>query len=289
MSDRPTRAVPVLDLALSLDFYVERIGLTLIARHPDAAHLQTPFGHILLAGPGAGDIAPYMAPTYETLAPGAVLHLYAPDIEAMAQRLPETSLVRTDWGGRRLELPDLNGYTVSFWTESDLTEAQMLALFASVPDRLERALDGLSEAELDLVRGPGKWSIRLIVHHMADATIDLTPRLRMAIGEPGRLFQTNVYSPRSAATGLHSGQRPVGPSVALVRAVHEHLLQLVEHVSDALQAYTVNEAGSKAFVGRTMGMLAAHGAGHIDQIWQTRRVHGLGDTMRAKADSETPG
>jgi catechol 2,3-dioxygenase-like lactoylglutathione lyase family enzyme len=275
MNSMPTRAIPVQELSQSLDFYVERLGLKLIERYPDAAHLQTPFGHILLAGPGAGDLAPYMAPIYETVKPGAVLYLFAPDIEAMAQRLPETSIIRTDWGERRLELPDPNGYSISFWTENDLTPTQMLELFGSVPDRMERALDGLGEAQLDLVRAPGKWSIRLIVHHVADSAIDSLSRLRYAVAEPGRLFHANPYSPDSSAAGLCSGRRPVGPSVALLRAVHEHMLQLVEHVPGALEAYTVNEAGTKAAVGRTMGMLAAHAAGHVDQIWQTRRVHGL--------------
>lgn len=275
MQAKPTRAIPVRDLAESLAFYVEKLGLTLIQRHPGAAHLQTPFGHILLAGPAAGDVTPYMAPAYSTVKPGAILYLHAPDIEAMAQRLPEAPLIRTEWGERKLELPDPNGYTISFWTENDLSREQMLTLFRAAPDRLERALDGLTEAQLDLVRAPGKWSIRQIVHHIADSAFGAIARLRYAVAEPGRLLHPNPYDPDRWDAGLCSERRPIGPSVLLFRAAHAHMLQLIEYVPDALERYTVNEAGAQAAVGRSVGMLAAHAAGHVEQIWETRRVHRL--------------
>ncbi|MEW8979263.1 MAG: DinB family protein [Symbiobacterium sp.] len=275
MGNRPTRAIPVRDLEQSLRFYTERLGFRLVTRYPDAAHLETPAGHVLLAGPSAGDLANYLAPHGTAVRPGAVLYFFTPDLDATARGLPEAVLVRTDWGERKLELPDPDGYTVSFWTENDLTPEQALALFRSAPERLEAALEGLTEAQLDLARAPGKWSIRQIVHHMTDSAVGAIAGLRYAIAEPGRLYRPNPYSPDAWDEGLHSHRRPVGPSVALFRAVHEHLVQLIEYVPGALERYTVNEAGTKMTVGRMVGMLACHAAGHTEQIWETRRVHGI--------------
>lgn len=275
MSSKPTRAILVQDLAVSLEFYVQRLGLKLVQPFPDAAHLETAFGHVLLAGPSVADLARYMAPTYEVVKPGAVIYLFTPDIEATARQIPEAPLVRTDWGERRLQLTDPNGYTISYWTENDLTPEQMLALFRAAPDRLDEALAGLTEAELDLVRAPGKWSIRQIVHHITDSAIGTIARLRFGVAEPGRLYHPNTYSPDVWDRALASDRRPVGPSVALFRAVHGHMSQLIEFVPGALDGYTVSETGSKGTVSRSLGMLAAHAAGHIDQIWQTRRIHGV--------------
>lgn len=274
MSNKPTRAIPVRDLAESLEFYVERLGLKPIERFTDAAHLETAFGHVLLAGPALDDLQPYMAPTYEVVKPGAVIYLFTPEMEATAQAV-KAELIRTDWGERRVELPDPNGYTISYWTENDLTPEQMLALFRSAPDRLDAALAGLTEAHLDLVRAPGKWTIRQIVHHITDSAIGSIARLRFGVAEPGRLYQPNTYSPDVWDQALASDRRPVGPSVALFRAVHEHMVQLVEFVPGALDGYTVSQTGAKSTVSRSLGMLAAHAAGHIDQIWQTRRINGL--------------
>jgi catechol 2,3-dioxygenase-like lactoylglutathione lyase family enzyme len=274
MSDKPTRAIPVQNLPQSLAFYMDKLGLTLVERYPDAAHLETAFGEILLAGPAAGDVAPYMDSTFETVKPGAVIYLFTPDIEATARRVA-APVIRTSWGERRIELPDPNGYTISYWTENDLTPEQMLALFRSAPDRLEAALAGLTEAQLDLTRAPGKWSIRQIVHHITDSAIGMVARLRFGVAEPGRLYHPNVYSPDVWDRALRSDRRPVGPSVALFRAVHEHMAQLIEFVPGALDGFTLNPTGTQTTVSRALGMLGAHAAGHIDQIWQTRRVHGL--------------
>lgn len=275
MSEKPTRAIPVLDLSESTDFYLNRLGLKLIKRYPAAVHLETAFGHILLAGPALGDPAPYMSSAFEVVQPGAVIYLFTPDMEETARLIPEAPLIRTDWGERRMELRDPNGYTISFWTENDLTPEQMLALFRSVPDRLEAALASLTEEQLDLRRAPGKWSIRQIVHHITDSAIGSISRLRFGVAEPGRLYHPNTYSPDVWDQALASERRPVGPSVALFRAVHEHMDQLIAYVPGALDGYTVSESGTKSSVSRSLGMLAAHAASHIDQIWQTRRIHSL--------------
>lgn len=274
MSDKPTRAIPVRELSESLDFYVQRLGLKLIERFADAVHLETAFGHILLTGPAISDPAPYMAPTYEVVKPGAVIYLFTPEIEATARQVG-APLIRTDWGERRIELPDPNGYTISYWTENDLTPEEMLALFRSAPDRLDAALAGLTEEQLDLVRAPGKWSIRQIVHHITDSAIGSIARLRFGVAEPGRLYHPNTYSPDVWDQALASDRRPVRPSVALFRAVHEHMMQLIEYVPGALDGYTVSASGAKNTISRSLGMLAAHAAGHVDQIWQTRRLHGI--------------
>lgn len=238
---KPAKVIPVRNLAESLAFYVDTLGCKLVAIHPDAAHLETPVGHVLLAGPDAGDVGRYAAPSYKVLKPGAVIYVFTPDIEETARRLPGAARIRTEWGERKLELADPNGYTISYWTESDLTDGQLLALFASAPERLEAALAGL----------------------------------RYAIAEPGRLYRPNAYDPDVWDAGPCSDRRPVQPSVALLRAVHGHLLQLIAHVPGALDRYTVNEAGSRQTVRRMVWMLGAHAAGHVEQIWITRRVHGI--------------
>ena len=43
----------------------------------------------------------------------------------------------------------------------------------------------LGETELARTRAPGKWNVRFLLHHLADAELALAERLRRIISEPG--------------------------------------------------------------------------------------------------------
>ena len=43
-----------------------------------------------------------------------------------------------------------------------------IARYADGPNQLETAIVGLSEEELDIAESDGSWTIRQIVHHVAD-------------------------------------------------------------------------------------------------------------------------
>lgn len=66
-----------------------------------------------------------------------------------------------------------------------LTMNDALERWAEGPDLLEAALTGLAEAYLDYVDTEGGWSIREIVHHLADADAMWTAYLKVALISPG--------------------------------------------------------------------------------------------------------
>ena len=51
---------------------------------------------------------------------------------------------------------------------SQIEKKEILTLFTSGVERLERPIAGVSEADLDLASKPGEWTIRKMVHHVAD-------------------------------------------------------------------------------------------------------------------------
>ena len=59
---------------------------------------------------------------------------------------------------------------------------------------LERTRDetlnyfSLGDADLARTYGPGKWSVRYLLHHLTDSEIVLAERLRRAISEPGTVL-----------------------------------------------------------------------------------------------------
>ncbi|MCC7175228.1 MAG: DinB family protein [Bryobacterales bacterium] len=61
--------------------------------------------------------------------------------------------------------------------------AELLERFRRGPEVIASALTGAAGAELDFVPGPGKWSVRQILCHMADADIVAAVRFRRIIAE----------------------------------------------------------------------------------------------------------
>jgi hypothetical protein len=45
----------------------------------------------------------------------------------------------------------------------------------------------LSDEELDRTYAPGKWSIRIILHHITDTETVLYDRVRRVLSEPGQV------------------------------------------------------------------------------------------------------
>jgi catechol 2,3-dioxygenase-like lactoylglutathione lyase family enzyme len=285
MKPIPAGAIRVGDLGRSVEFYAGRLGFKIVADEPahDLAILDG-YGYLLLfAGPGAADLSPYLTNPARIVARGAVLH-YSGDASGespagLAAKLARAGLDpdhhETWYGSITVSVRDPDGYTVSFWFSPRLTREQVGELYALGLSALDDALAGLTEAQLDLARAPGKWSIRQIVHHLVDSDATVLARAKFALAEPGRFLNPNPYDPDRWAEGLDYAGREIGPALALFRAIREHMLQLLDHLPGAWERGWVGPAGPGPPVEKTLEMLAIHALGHVDQIVETRRAHGL--------------
>jgi uncharacterized damage-inducible protein DinB len=63
-----------------------------------------------------------------------------------------------------------------------LGERDPEAVMAETPRRLAAVVDGLSAAEIEGKSGPGKWSVREILAHLADCEMAFGFRLRQVYG-----------------------------------------------------------------------------------------------------------
>src|SRR5487761_2535932 len=73
-----------------------------------------------------------------------------------------------------------------FKPEGPLTFAQRENLISEIeqaPARLRDAVDGLSDARLDTPFREGGWTVRQVVHHLADSHMNAYIRTRLALTE----------------------------------------------------------------------------------------------------------
>jgi hypothetical protein len=134
---------------------------------------------------------------------------------------------------------------------------------------VQDALDGITPEELDR-RPPGSdWTAREIAHHLADSETTAYVRLRRLIAEDNPFLPD--YDEEEFARRLHY-DRPIEPSLEVLRAVRAASLQLLESLTPTEwdRSGTHSVAGLYS-VDDWLRTYANHSHDHADQIRRARR------------------
>lgn len=97
------------------------------------------------------------------------------------------------------------------------TLATLIDRIAATPAALRTAVDGLSDARLDTPYRDGGWTVRQVVHHVADSHMTAYARVKKALTEDAPAITT--YDEARWAE-LPDARLPVAPSLALLDALH---------------------------------------------------------------------
>jgi len=145
---------------------------------------------------------------------------------------------------------------------------ERLERFRSGYEAVVDALAGATDADLDR-RPPEGWSARMVVHHLADSEATAYVRLRRLVAEESPTI--GAYDEESFARRLHY-ERPIAPSLAVLRAVREASLQLLETLDpdEWGRAGTHTESGAYS-VEDWLDIYARHPHDHAEQIRRARR------------------
>jgi hypothetical protein len=141
---------------------------------------------------------------------------------------------------------------------------RLVALYRDGYRAVVDALHGADEAELGRRPGPGKWSAREIVHHLADSEMTAAIRLRLLIATdrptiPG--YDQDLFAAR-----LHY-DRPHQTSLEAFRYARESTAQILDRLTeeDWLREGTHTEVGAFG-VGKWLETYATHAHSHARQI-----------------------
>ena len=100
-----------------------------------------------------------------------------------------------------------------------------------LPDQIEAAVRGLDDQQLDTPYGPGKWTPRQVVHHLADSHMNAFVRMKLILAEEKPTLKT--YNQDEWAKFDDASKLPVAPSLAILRGLHERLVHMLKHASDS--------------------------------------------------------
>lgn len=143
----------------------------------------------------------------------------------------------------------------------------------SLPGELDTALAGLNDEQLDTPYRPEGWTVRQLVHHVADSHINAYIRVRWALTEDNPTIK--VYDEKLWAEVHDARTAPVALSVDLLKALHARWALLLDSLTDEeFQRTVVHPVNGPGTVERYTGLYAWHGRHHVAHVTGLRERMG---------------
>jgi uncharacterized damage-inducible protein DinB len=110
------------------------------------------------------------------------------------------------------------------------SRAASIGVLRLLPARLADAVNGLDETRLDTPYREGGWTVRQLVHHVADSHANSYIRFKLALTENSPTIKP--YDEAAWAL-LPDSRMPVDVSLALTTALHARWVALLDSMSES--------------------------------------------------------
>jgi hypothetical protein len=148
--------------------------------------------------------------------------------------------------------------------------AKRVALYCDGYAAVAEVLLKITPEEIDARPGPGRWSVREIVHHLADSEMVAAVRLRLLLAQDRPTIYG--YDQDQFAERLHY-DRPYETSLELFRWARESTAEILDRLSpqEWVREGTHSEAG-RFGVEEWLATYSEHAHKHARQIREARRA-----------------
>lgn len=137
-----------------------------------------------------------------------------------------------------------------------------------LPFKLREVTVKLNNAQLDTTYRPGGWTLRQVIHHLADSHMSSLTRFKWALTEEQPTIK--AYHQDKWAL-LPDSKLPIEPSLKMLEGIHQKLVALFETFTDADwdRSFIHPETGATIALKRTLALYAWHGKHHLAHITNT--------------------
>jgi hypothetical protein len=160
-----------------------------------------------------------------------------------------------------------------FKTEDIITpekRKQYVDQLAQTPEKLRGIVGGLSPAQLDTPYRPDGWTIRQVIHHLADSHTNAYIRFKMALTEDTPTVKS--YDQALWAELEDSRTASVEDSLSLFEGLYRRWAFLLKSLSAESFARKLNHPDAGIIsLDRYLGMCVWHGHHHIAHIQELRQ------------------
>ena len=150
---------------------------------------------------------------------------------------------------------------------------EKIARIESLPSILEAAVRGLTDSQLDTPYREGGWTVRQVVHHLADSHMNAFVRVKLIVTENNPLLKP--YNQDHWAATIDGRTLPLQSSLLILKGLHERWVTLLKSLPDDAWSRTAQhpEMGPVTLE-RQLIIYSAHGDRHVGQITGLRAAKG---------------
>lgn len=160
---------------------------------------------------------------------------------------------------------------------SPAQRAEAIAHIRGLPADLRAAVAGLDAAQLDTPYREGGWTVRQVVHHVADSHINAYVRTKLTLTEENptvKPYQEQLWAE------LPDSRLDPELSLALLERLHTRWVAVLEGLKpEDFQRPLTHPVGGQWTLDTLLGIYAWHGRHHVAHITELRKARGwpLGD------------
>ncbi len=171
-----------------------------------------------------------------------------------------------------LQFP-IGKFTMPAGPLSGAERKQAIATIAELPVRVRAAVAGLTSEQLDTTYRPGGWTVRQVVHHLADSHMNAFVRFKLALTEDDPTVKP--YAEAAWAETVDAKTNAIDPSLHIIDGMHERLAVLLENMTaeDFARTFRHPERGVMT-LDTTVVMYAWHCKHHVAHITGLRQRMG---------------
>ena len=141
---------------------------------------------------------------------------------------------------------------------------EWIADIDSYTTRLRATVDGLNEADIEKRYRDDAWTVRQLVHHMADSQLSMFHRLKLA------LTDDNPSVPKfnqDEWAELADSKLPVEPSIQILEGLNARIVAIGKDLrEDQLTRVFTLQGGGEVSVAKKMAKLSWHINHHLAHI-----------------------
>lgn len=154
----------------------------------------------------------------------------------------------------------------------NFTTAQInlwIADLAALPQQIADLTANLDESDLAKVYRPDGWTVKQVIHHLADSHINAYTRVKLALTEENPIIRPYFEDRWALLPDGKDGD--IQLSIAILKAVHERLVLLLNSLAmqDFERTYIHPAANQQFTVAYLVGNYAWHGKHHLAHIQST--------------------